>query len=248
MISLNIQKFKVIEVFMDFSTFLEEISKKKIAVFTVRDAARITGKNAEYCKLFLSRLAKRGKILRIERGKYCLKNADLYEVASNLAFPSCISFLSALSFHGITTQIPYEVQVACSRQKKPVEFGNARIVFVKMKKRAIFGFVRHGNAFVAEPEKAIIDCLYLPGMAPVPEVFYALKQKEMSLQKLEKYAGRLDSAVVKKRLGYLLEKAGIRTGLIGRKLNYKMDALNPLLPKKGERNAKWRIIVNEVLE
>ena len=231
---------------MDFLGFAEELAKTGLVVFTVGDAVRITGKKRDYCRLFLNRLARRGKLTRVERGKYISKDADLYAVASNLVFPSYVSFLSALSLHKLTTQIPFEVQVACAVQKKPVEFGNARIMFVKMKKSTLFGFKREGGAFVAEPEKAVVDGLYLPRKMPVSEAFYAIEQKEMSVEKLEEYAERLGSAVVKKRLGFLLEKAGLQTRLPSR-LNRKIDVLNTLRPAEGEKSAKWRLVINEVL-
>jgi len=32
------------------------------------------------------------------------------------------------------------------------------------------------------------------------------------------------------------------------KLNTKYDPLNPFLPGKGEKNSKWKLIINEVFE
>lgn len=232
---------------MEFVSFREKLLEKGISVFSIRDTARITGKPLSYCKVFLNRWEKKKRISRIERGKYCLPEADLLEVASNLVFPCYASFLTALSFHGLTTQIPFEVQIACLKQKKPVEFGNARIVFVKLKRKALFGYKRVKNAFVAEPEKAVVDALYLFERVPVAEAFYAIKQGTLNTNKLEEYAERLGSTVVKKRLGFLLERARIATKITPR-LNNKMDLLSPLKPKGIKTDARWRIMVNEVFE
>lgn len=232
---------------MDFVSFAEQLSRFNLPVFSVNDVVKITRKPRSYCWLFLSRLVLRGKIMRVHRGKYCLKGAEPFEVASNVVFPSYVSFLSALAFHKLTTQIPVEVQVVAARQKKAFEFGGMLITFTKLKKSAMFGFKREGNILVAEPEKAVIDGLYLPEKMPITEAFNAIKQKEMDVKKLEEYAERLGSVVVKKRLGFLLESAGYETMLKPR-LNTKLDVLNSVLPKKGRSNAKWRLIINEVLE
>ncbi len=232
---------------MDALKFLEDLQRTGMVVFNVSDACRVIGKNKRYCFLFLDRLCRRGLIVRVEGGKYCVRNADLLVVASNLVFPSYVSFLSALAFHGLTTQIPVEVQVACARQKKPVEFEGSRIVFIKLKKSAFFGYKREGNAFIAEPEKAVVDGLYLPERLPVTEAFYAIGQGELRVEKLEEFAERLGSAVVKKRLGFLLEQAGLKTRLQSR-LNTKMDLLSPLNPASGKKSAKWRLVINEELE
>ncbi len=233
---------------MDLDGFREALERAGIVAFTLNDAARIIGKQSGYTRLFLSRLVKRGKILRIERGKYCLPGADEMEVASNLVYPSYISFLSALAFHRLTTQIPVQVQVACARQKRSLAFGNTSIVFVRLKSEALFGFRRFGTVFAAEPEKAVIDGLYVPGCLPLAEALYALRHGNLDIAMLCGYAERLGSSVVKRRLGFLLEKAGREGGAglaRGRVTRYAL--LNPLLRKAGKNDRRWRLIVNEVL-
>ncbi len=234
---------------MELDLFREALAARGIAVFTLNDAARLLGKQSGYTRLFLSRLAKRGKILRIERGKYCLPGADWLEVASSLAYPSYVSFLSALAFHRLTTQIPVQVQVACARQKRSLAFGNTRIVFIRLKSEAMFGFRRFGAVFAAEPEKAVIDGLHVPGLLPLSEALSALRHGDLDTGKLCAYAERLGSSVVKRRLGFLLEKAGreVSAGLArGKATRYAL--LNPLLRKTGTRDRRWKLIVNEVLE
>lgn len=232
---------------MELDLFRETLEREGIVVFSLKDATRIMEKPPGYTGLYMSRLVKRGKVLRIERGKYCLPGADEMEVASNLVYPSYISFLSALAYHRLTTQIPVQVQVACARQKKSVGFGNVNIVFVRLKRDALFGFRRFGNVFAAEPEKAVIDGLYVPGRLPLPEAFYALQRGSLDTVKLCGYAERLGSSVVKRRLGFLLEKAGIPAELDrGRTTRYAL--LNPFLPKKGKKDRKWMLKINEVLE
>jgi predicted transcriptional regulator of viral defense system len=122
---------------------------------------------------------------------------------------------------------------------------------VKFKKFRFFGFKREileGKfVFVAEIEKAIVDSLYLPKYCPTSETFFALRNANLNLEKLFKYAKRMNSLAVIKRLGYLLEVVGIDASEI--KTSFKnYTLLNPSLPKKGAVNEKWKLIINEVLE
>jgi len=103
--------------------------------------------------------------------------------------------------------------------------------------------------FVAEIEKAILDSLFLPRYCPISETFHVLREVNLDYEKLFDYVRRFNSKIAAKRLGYLLEVAGIDAydslkNLISK--NYEL--LNPLKPPKNERDEKWKIIVNEVLE
>lgn len=75
-------------------------------------------------RYMLYRLKDKGIIEQISRGVYRLKdlppigNPDLVTVS--LRFPnSVICLISALAFHGITTQIPHSVSVAIPRGSRP---------------------------------------------------------------------------------------------------------------------------------
>jgi predicted transcriptional regulator of viral defense system len=69
---------------------------------------------------YLHRLLQEGEVVRLGRGLYALANADLGEHESLItackSVPnSVICLLSALRFHGLTTQAPFEVWMAVSR-------------------------------------------------------------------------------------------------------------------------------------
>src|SRR3990167_9419855 len=85
--------------------FLKKIETMKTAVLTLNDISKIINKNKEYSRLYIYRLKKRNIITEIEKNKYTLSD-EPYDVASNLIFPSYISFISAYSIYGLTTQIP----------------------------------------------------------------------------------------------------------------------------------------------
>lgn len=230
--------------------FLRAIENAELGVFGITDVARIIAKDRAYASLFIKRLVDRELIVRLEKSKYALTGVDDSVVASNLVFPSYISFLSGLAYHKRTTQLPREIQVAASKSKKSLGYGSARIVFIKLKRERIFGYMREksrtGFAFVGELEKVILDSLLLPGRCPISESYAAIRSG-IDEEKIVEYALRMDSAVLLKRLGYLLSLAGIRADGLEKRISAKYEPLNPHLGSSGEKDARWKLIINEVL-
>lgn len=235
---------------IDLIKTLESLEKP---VFTIADISKITAKNAAYVRLYMHRLKKQGRIEEIEKGKYALNETDPLCIASNIAFPAYVSFLSALGYYNITTQLPRTIFVASANSKKEIKKQDYSVKFVKLKSKKIFGYRRekyHGKIiFIGELEKVIADSLFLPEYCPIDETFNAIMEGEYDASKLIEYAVKMDSAVVLKRLGYLLELKGTDTykKLKGR-ISKRYDPINPLLPKTGDKNKKWRLILNETLE
>lgn len=78
-------------------------------------------------RLYLAQLARRGLIHKVSRGLYALPQrqasefAGLAEVASK--HPQVlVCLLSALAFHGLTTQAPFEVWVAVDNKARAPQF------------------------------------------------------------------------------------------------------------------------------
>ncbi len=101
---------------------------------------------------------------------------------------------------------------------------------------------------MAEKEKLIVDSLFLPRYCPVDEIYNFMSNDHQNIDTLVEYGLKMDSVVTIKRLGYLLEKNKIDVyEQLKHRLNRKYDLLNPLLLKKGDKNVKWRLIINEVI-
>ena len=239
---------------LEIIKFLESSQK---TIFNARDFAKIIKKPINYSTLVLYRLKKGGFIVKIEKDKYALKDTAAYILFSNVLYPSYISFLTALNYHNLTTQIPKKVQIIGLKSKKQISLDNYLIQFVKFKPSKFFGYKREktpqGFIFIAEIEKAIIDSLYLPKYCPIDEVYNALNEglvspKIIDINKLIDYALRMKSKVVLKRLGYLLELKNIDCYKEFKdKINEKYDVLD-MISKKGERNKKWKLIINRELD
>ncbi|MEM5778473.1 MAG: hypothetical protein QXK49_02510 [Candidatus Aenigmatarchaeota archaeon] len=234
---------------MKTNEFLAKLRLLKKPVFEMSDISRILRKEEKYVRVFIKRIEKKGLLKRIERGKYIFEDENPFLVASNLIFPSYISFISALNYYGLTTQISKTIFIVSLKQKKEIKLNDYNIKFIKFNKKRFFGFkkekINEKFLFIGEIEKIIADSLFLPKYCPLSEIFFALRNSEFSTQKLVFYSSKMSKAALK-RLGYLMELANKDTEAI-KNINLKYDLLNPFLEPKGEKNKKWRLIINEVL-
>ena len=229
---------------------VETLRKSRKAVFTPKDIAKITGLNGSKVYVLISRLYKRGMIFKPMKGFISLSQ-DPFIISSQLYPPSYISFITALYLHGKIQQVIDRIFIVTPKKRKQIAaIFEMDVHFVTLKRAMMFGYkkVRKESSYVvlADVEKAIIDCLYLPRYCRIAVVFDILKEgADMDVGRLIEYAKMSKSEAVERRLGYLLDLVGIKHDL--RPKNKSTYKLNPRIKAKGEFDNKWRIYVNEVL-
>ena len=226
--------------------FYKIINQNKMVVLSSKDISRLINKTSDYTKVFLSRVRKNNLLHFIERGKYCKLETSEFEVASNILFPSYISFLSALSIQGFTDQIPVEISLVALKQRPSFYFKNYRINFSTFPKKLFFGYSRRDNFYIADPEKAILDSLYLNSV-PLNEIVKIINESDLSIDKLIDYSLKMDSKILLKRLGYILELLDIPDNkvLLSNINTQRIDVLNPSIAHTGNKNKKWHLLINE---
>ncbi len=177
----------------DFNDYLRE---HQIHVFSIYDAAKIVSKSHQYTSKFL---AKDKFIKRAKRGLYYTGIANEYEVASRVIFPSYISLISALRFHNLTEQIPHIIFVMSSVQHRPIsDLNGFGVQFKRLKKRLFYGYGKVDGVYVAEPEKAVIDMMYLNEFVDYAEE--AIEGGKLDKTKLNEYAVRSGVKKIIKRV------------------------------------------------
>lgn len=232
---------------------------KENRTFTFERALKISGITKANLKKILYRLERKGWVERIEKGKYMIIPLEAekgkytlneFIIGSLLVNPYCIAYWSALNYYGLTEQIPTTVFIQTPSRKKKQEievFGvNYRCVRVKVDK--FFGirkeWIEETPVNISDMEKTIIDCLDKPHYCGgLVEVAKALRKDRLDIKKLTEYALKIGNTGVIRRLGYLCE-------ILARKIslpeintrNYLY--LDPTMPKKGTKNAKYRMIIN----
>jgi len=238
-------------------SLLGELAKRKI--FTIDDAKEISGIDKKILKVILLRLEKRGWIERIEKGKYMIiplgsKKGEYtlneFLIGSLLVQPCIISYWSALNYYGFTEQIPSTVfiQTTSRKKKQEIEIFGVRYKIIRVNREKIFGiektWIEEERIAITDKEKTIIDCFDKPKYCGgIIEVAKALKTREYNPNKLVNYAERIGNSGVIRRLGYLNDLFSLQMDISSIKTrNYLL--LDPTMPKKGETNAKWRLIIN----
>jgi Transcriptional regulator, AbiEi antitoxin len=134
-------------------------------VLTTSDAALHLGLSPSAATRMLGRLASAGLALRLRHGLWSLDPAiDPLLVVEHLTapFPAYVSLLSALSQHGMISQIPHVIYVASLAPTKRITTEVAHYSIHRLAPTFFGGFVTTpGGVRLATPEKALLDVLYL---------------------------------------------------------------------------------------
>jgi predicted transcriptional regulator of viral defense system len=153
-------------------------------------------------RTMLYSLRNKGIIEQVTRGVYRLAelppigNPDLVTVS--LRFPhAVICLISALAFHGLTTQIPHEVSVAVLRGSRRPTLDFPPVSAHKFSEAAFqAGIEKHQidgvTVRIYSPEKTLVDCFKFRNKIGMDVVLEALKLykalKKFNLAKVLEYA------------------------------------------------------------
>ncbi|PIU18651.1 MAG: hypothetical protein COT18_10075 [Elusimicrobia bacterium CG08_land_8_20_14_0_20_59_10] len=148
-------------------TLAAHIAELGRPVFTARELAGVSGRSASVVSQGLAFLARQGLAVKVAHGVWAAGGAmpSPYAVIPYI-LPrrrAYVSFTSALHLHGIIEQIPQVVTLASVAHTKEITT-NAGTFAVHHLAPAFFkGFSwrEAGRFFIAEPEKALVDCLYV---------------------------------------------------------------------------------------
>jgi len=217
-------------------------------VFDLATFASIANLRPDYAKVRLFRLTSRGLVRKVLRNVYTV-HSDPVLVASRMVWPSYISIWYAMSHHGLTDQVPHEIQVITTRAtyRRALIFMGTRISFIRVRPGHFFGYektLRGGHeVFMATPEKAIIDAALLRRIS-MSELFDILKRNidVINVTKMVGYMARCDNTALSKRLGFMLDTLGHDAHAVLSKDMYpSLVRLDASLPDRGPVKRKWGI-------
>jgi predicted transcriptional regulator of viral defense system len=164
------------------------------------------GRRLSVIRASLGRWVAEGKLLRLHRGVYLL--AEPYRktrpeplaIAAALKSPSYVSLQSALAWHGIIPEFVPAVTSVTTSRPQAIDTPLGRFEYRHVDMRLFGGYTRievSGGqyAFIAGPEKALLDLVYLTAGGSGADFL-----RELRLQNLD----RLDVAVLRR----LAEESG----------------------------------------
>ena len=168
-----------------------KITAIKPIFFSTRDVSSAFKITEASARVLCHRYLKQKIFLRLKRGLYLLEEnwrhideAQLYRLANRLQVPSYLSLMTALSHYQITTQVQrrFFESIGVVRTKN-ISLRDAQFRYTKLSPGLYFGFVKKDDYFIATPEKALLDAVYLASLGR-----YRLDMDSLNLERFDKKA------------------------------------------------------------
>ena len=146
--------------------YIELADKLENPIFSLQDL-KVTRLKVYPCQL--SAWVKRGYIIKLKNGLYLLsgkkeRTKNEY-IAFNLYQPSYVSLESALFRYGLIPEMVYNTTSVTTKTTRTFANELGSFIFRHIKKELFFGYRKIDDSgqvyLLAEPEKALIDYLYL---------------------------------------------------------------------------------------
>ncbi len=194
-----------------------------------------------------------------------------FTIVTNVVVPSAISHWSALHHHGLTEQIPRTITAFTPKKvvtpsmrrsgktsqsgKRHWKIEGIRCEFTTVKEKYFFGIERvwvdeYSRIPITDKERTTLETFAsarkFGGIGEALSII-DLYLHSIDLAKFIEYACRYDVTAVAKRVGWALEKTGVKPDLLEPLRKIKAtgyNALDPTLPSKGSCNRRWMILNN----
>jgi predicted transcriptional regulator of viral defense system len=196
-----------------------------------------------------------------------------YAIATSMVQPSAVSRWTALSHHGLTTQLPWTVTVTSPKtvmtpsmrrpdrghHRAPVGHtwlvGDVTIQFVKVREDRFFGVEvvwvdQQFRVPVFDRERTVLDLFAYPrAFGGLDTALAVLREygRELDLDRLIAYSLRYASKAVNGRVGWSLEEVGLNApGVEELRLHVGpgLQLLDPTRPAHGRRDGRWFVLDN----
>jgi len=140
---------------------------KGFSVFTPREFARLFDVSSYAAKKFIHAYVEKDFFIKLRNGLYALegKRPPIFFIANKLYRPSYVSLESALSHYGIIPEVVYSVTSVTSKPTQGFDLLDKSFTYTRIKQSAFQGYIAKKESdqtyLIAEPEKALVDYLYL---------------------------------------------------------------------------------------
>ncbi|MDP3790572.1 MAG: hypothetical protein Q8R38_00810 [Candidatus Omnitrophota bacterium] len=181
--------------------------------FGYEDISKILDITPESARVFATRYVRQGILLRVKRGFYVLVDRwdvftreEKFAIANIAQVPSYISLMSALDYYEITTQMQrFFLESVAIKRTKTVRVSDTVLNFTKIQKELYFGFIKEKDFFIATPEKAFLDAVYLMSLKRYSLDLSSIDRTRLNLAKIKTMAGKFPEKTkeILKRYGYI---------------------------------------------
>lgn len=173
-----VPKFSNMDKAQQYTTLKKALRRK--GMLRLHEAEKLGVKS-----MTLSRLVDKGELQRLGRGLYALPDAELNEhhylaIVSKQVPNATICLLSALSYHGMTTELPRATWIALPSKSRPpkIEFPRLEIVYMS-EPSASYGIenyvIDRVDVSMSNPAKTVADCFKFRNKIGIDVAIAALK-------------------------------------------------------------------------
>jgi len=178
---------------MNYSDFRNKF--KNMPVIFSRDLSGKRAKETQLMRNQLNRWRQKRLIIKLKRGAYVLNELDrkinpsLQVIANQLYGPSYVSLESALSLYGLIPERVSDITSVTTKKTMVIKNNFGVFIYQHIKPDAFRGFktLKEDSGltvFIAEPEKAVMDFLYL-NLDDIPVDNAAIFRDSYRFQNLE---------------------------------------------------------------
>ena len=186
-------------------------------VFTQKDIKKI---DESFSRQNLNAWQKKGYIKKIIKGHYLFSDIEvnqniLFLIGNKIYKPSYVSFESALSFYKLVPESIFAITSANSRNTYTFKTHYGEFIYKKIKPKLMFGYKTVTNknySFnIAEPEKVILDYLYIKPHLKSEDDFEELRIdnevffEQINKKKFYSYLERFKNTALTKRAKRLIK-------------------------------------------
>jgi len=148
---------------------LKELNGIKKLYFGYEEIARVFGISPSSAKVTASRYVRQGLLIRMKKNMYVRREVwnaagieDKFLLANLGQVPSYISLMTALEYYEITTQVlrDFYESIAVKRTKE-INLNGCFFRYTKVNNDLYYAFKKEKGFFIATPEKALLDAVYL---------------------------------------------------------------------------------------
>lgn len=214
----------------------------------------------------LASLLRKKRLIRIEKGKYILipikapgqqwlPNEFVVAALWMGKTPYYIGYFTMYHYWGFTDQVPQTIYVLNTKKFSRKTIGGVRYEAAKIDQKKYYGVkeitIAGERVAISDKERTLVDLISRPiGSFQNLQVVVKDNLGKIDLARLIRYLKKFPFVSVRKRAGYLLEKAGcpatplreLKKSIGNEKTYVVLDPTNQ--SRRGPVNKEWKLIVN----
>lgn len=180
---------------------IKTLQNKEITLFTLSDFGKLFDlDNQQTLYKKIARLEQKQIVTKLIKGKYrfLLTQPNNFAIANFIYSPSYISLESALSLHSIITGFSYQLTSVTPKPTKTIELNDQEYKYTHLSPSLYWGYDKKENFLLADPEKALLDYIYLATKGLRNPTFDEMDLSHLNRKQLELYAQKFHNQFMNK--------------------------------------------------